>query len=183
MKTLDVRGGWGNLIRSCIHDIMIYTEGADNIIITDIGSWQDQLDDGEVYHSLRGWLRYYAEEREDKDVIYRINKRIFDLGLDVTLKIRDTLVDIFNFLLPEDKTVSRLLAGWNARIPEHAVYLGLEKCLNKIFINEEKFIKDNFDNVDDGLYDRKKDLKHYKEKQLGRKKRAREKLLSNKGLS
>src|SRR5215216_5678330 len=164
MKVLNVREGWGDLIRNCIHDIMIYTEGTDMIVITDIDSWQDELNDAEVYHSLRGWLRYYAEEQQAGDVIQRINSRMVNDNLDVTLKIRDTLADIFNFLLPQDETVSSLIAGWGKTIPQQKVYEGLEQWLYKIFIDEEKFINKNPDDVDDDLFQRREALKHYKEK-------------------
>ncbi len=40
MKVLNVREWWGDLFRSCVHDILLYAEGADITLISDIDAWQ-----------------------------------------------------------------------------------------------------------------------------------------------
>jgi len=139
MKTLDVREGYNNLIRSTRFDIFMYIDGADDTLCDAVGNWQDNLDDEEVYHDVEYWIEVLGGMNKRMDLVEKMKKRKREKNRDITLKIKDSLADIFDLI--GDKKISEILASWSSTLPDKEVWLELEKCLQDIFRKKEQYLK------------------------------------------
>jgi hypothetical protein len=178
MKTLDVREGYKNLIRSALFDIFMYIDGADDTLCDAVSNWQDNLDDEEVYHDVEYWIEVLGTMHKRMDLVAKMKKRKRDKKRDITLKIKDSLADIFDLI--GNKKISEIITSWASTLPNKEVWGELEKCLQELFRKRVQYLNEHPNKAvwisEDGKLrcDRWEVLNEFKKHPLRRKKWAKE---------
>jgi hypothetical protein len=178
MKKLNVREGYNDLIRSTLFDIFMYIDGSDDTLCDAVANWQDNLDDKEVYHDVEYWIEILGEQNNRIDLVEKMKKRKRNKKRHITLKIKDSLADIFDLI--GDKKISEILASWASTLPDKEVWLELEKCLRELFEKREQYLNKHPDEAvwvsEDGKLkcDKWEVLNNFKKHQTQRRKWAKE---------
>jgi hypothetical protein len=121
----------------------MYIDGADDTLCDVAGSWQDTLEDEEAYHDLEYWIEVLGKKNKRPDLVRKMKKRKQSKKRDITLKIKDSLADIFDLI--GSKKISEIITEWRSTLTDKKVWIELEKCLQGVFDKKEEYFKKNPD--------------------------------------
>jgi hypothetical protein len=141
MKKLNVREGYNDLIRSTLFDIFMYIDGSDDTLCDAVSNWQDNLEDEEVYHDVEYWIEVLGEQNNRMDLVKKMKNRKRDKNRNITLKIKDSLADIFDLI--GDKKIPEIIRAWASTLSDKEVWHELEKCLQELFHKKEQYLNEH----------------------------------------
>lgn len=119
MKVIEMaKSDIDKLIRNVIHELASMTAGADATLVAKIRAWGDAEEDEHIYGFLEHWLESRSSVYGDETIRLRCRNRKKSPS-DISLKIRNTLGDIFHIL--NEPGIARFIHSWKDILPDHCL--------------------------------------------------------------